>query len=104
MYGPNFVLAWMRRDFEIELRRILYKRTCSNGVAARPKGTVSARAMFRTLASRKPKYQKFRSSFDYVLEVCNAVVHGQKISTSQAQEAINIGFRVLQELKSEKEL
>ena len=51
----------------------------------------TARSLFRTLVYREPKYQQMRSSFDYVLEVCNAAIHGQRIAKGVANEAIGMG-------------
>jgi hypothetical protein len=39
------------------------------------------------------------SSFDYVLKVCNAAVHGQRISEGHAHEALYMGLRMLDELR-----
>ena len=38
-------------------------------------------------------------SFDYVLKVCNAAIHGQNVSDGYAQKALQMGFRILDELK-----
>ena len=99
---PNFALARLRMDIERELRRILGKRV-STEVPSRMGGRfLSARSLFRTLASQNPKYQQMRSSFDYVLEACNAAIHGQRIADGVADEAVGIGLKILRELKSEE--
>ena len=48
------------------------------------------------------KYQQMRSSFDYVLEVCNGAIHGQRIAEAVAHEAIDVGLHILRELKQEQ--
>ena len=63
---------------------------------------LSARSLFRTLASQNPRYQQMRSSFDYVLEACNAAIHGQRIADGVSDEAVGIGLKILRELKSEE--
>ena len=99
---PNFALARLRMDIEGELRRILGERL-STDVPSKIRGRfLSARSLFRILASADPKYQQIRSSFDYVLEACNAAIHGQRISDGVANEAVGMGLRILRELKREE--
>ena len=69
---PNYALARLRMDIERELRRILDRPVSTES------RSLTARSLFRTLVSEEPKYQQMRSSFDYVLEVCNAAIHGTK--------------------------
>lgn len=88
-------------DIESELRRILGEITPAKDVEAMQRRAVAARPMFRKLASFVPKYQYLRRSFDYVLEVCNAEIHGQIISQSDTIETIGMGLQILRDLKSE---
>ena len=101
---PNFALARLRMDIEGELRRILGKRVSTADPSRMLGKLLSARSLFRTLASRNAKYQQMRSSFDYVLEVCNAAIHGQRIADSVADEAMGIGLQILREFKREETL
>lgn len=93
---PNYALARLRMDIERELRRILDRPVSTES------RSLTARSLFRTLVSEEPKYQQMRSSFDYVLEVCNAAIHGQRMSDGVASEAVGMGLRILHELKREK--
>lgn len=99
----NVALARLRMDIEGELRRILGKRQSTEDPSRMRGKFLSARSLFRTLVSREPKYQQMRSSFDYVLEVCNAAIHGQRIAEGVASEAIGMGLQILRELKHEEE-
>jgi hypothetical protein len=40
-----------------------------------------------------------RSSFDYILTICNAGAHGQKVPERQAHEALSMGIKMLEQLK-----
>ena len=100
----NVALARLRMDIEGELRRILGKRQSTEDPSRMRDKFLSARSLFRTLVSREPKYQQMRSSFDYVLEVCNAAIHGQRIGEGVANEAIGMGLQILRELKREREV
>ena len=99
---PSFALARLRMDIESELRRILGKRVITDDPAKMRSRFLSARSLFRTLASTNPKYQQMRSSFDYVLEACNAAIHGQRIPDGVAHEAVGMGLRILRELQREE--
>jgi hypothetical protein len=96
----NYALAMLRMKLEVELRRILGKRL---GVVASPEQNpkfLSARSLFLQFSRLYPEYEGIRSSFDYVLKVCNAAIHGQYVSENYAHEALSMGFRMLNELKS----
>ena len=99
----NYALARLRMDIERELRRILGKRQSTDDPSKMRGKFLTARSLFRALVSVKPKYQQMQSSFDYVLEVCNAAIHGQRISEGVANEAIGMGLQILRELKRESE-
>jgi hypothetical protein len=60
---------------------------------------LSIRSLFREFTELYPQYIGMHSSFDYVLKICNAAVHGQKISQDYAHEAMQMGFKMLDELK-----
>ena len=100
----NYALARMRMDIESELRKILDKRPYTEAPSRMSGRNMSARLLFRTLVEMKPEYQHMRSSFDYVLEVCNAAIHGQRISEGTANEAVGMGLKMLRELRRENDL
>ena len=96
----NYALAKLRMQFEKELRRILKKRTDLPLSPERDTQFLSARSLFLQFIRQYPTYEGIENSFDYVLKVCNAAIHGQYISDKYAHEALSMGFRMLTELKS----
>ena len=98
----NYALARLRMDLEHELRRITGGQRFTEDAKGPRDRFLSARPLFRELVAAKPQYQQMRSSFDYVLEVCNAAIHGQRIAEGVADEAIDMGLRILRELKREQ--
>ena len=103
-FDPNYALARLRMDIERELSRILGKRLYTEDPSRMRGKFLTARSLFRTLVSMKPKYQQMRSSFDYVLEVCNAAIHGQRTAEGIANEAVGMGLQMLRELRRENDL
>ena len=97
----HYVLARLRMDLERELRRILGKRTRFDEPGEMRGKFLSARSLFRQLGKSIERYKHMQSSFDYILEVCNAAIHGQRVPERVAHEAIDMGMRILGELKSE---
>lgn len=96
----NLALAKLRMDIEKELRRILIKKLDTSD-PTRIKGKfLSTRSLFNELISIFPKYKGMHQSFDYVLKICNAAIHGQKIPEGHAHEALQMGFKMLNELKN----
>ena len=90
----HYALARLRMDLERELRRVLSKRL-ESGDPAKMRGKFrSARPLFRQLASAIPRYQHMQGSINYLLDVCNAAIHGQRLLESIVHEAIDMGLRV----------
>ena len=100
----NYALARLRMDLERELRRIIEQQVDSKYSLKTSVRFSSARRMFNHLVSVDPRYHNMVGSFNYVLKVCNAAIHGQQIPENVASEAIDMGFRLLRELKKEDEL
>ena len=96
----NFALARLRMDIERELRRILGKRLTTDAPFDMKGNFLSARSLFRELTIRTPKYKSMRSSFDYILKICNAAIHGQSVPEGHAHEALHMGMRILDELRT----
>jgi hypothetical protein len=96
----NYALAKLRMQLERELRRILGKRTVSANPDAGNTRFLSARSLFNQFSQALPGYERIRNSFDYVLKVCNAGMHGQNVSEGHAQEALHMGIQMLEELAS----
>ena len=100
----HYALARLRMDLERELRRVLSKRL-ESGDPAKIRGKfLSAGSLFRQLASATPRYRHMQGSINYLLEVCNAAIHGQRLPENVVHEAIDMGLRVLRELENEVEL
>lgn len=95
----NFALAKLRIDMERELRRILIKRLDTEDPTKMKGKFLSIRSLFHEFIKLYPQYTGMRTSFDYVLNICNAAVHGQKISRDYSHEAMQMGFKILDELK-----
>ncbi|MGE4296124.1 MAG: hypothetical protein AB7E49_10520 [Campylobacterales bacterium] len=96
---PNFALARLRMELEKSLREILGKRTQTADPLSMKSKYMSARQLFREFVNQYPEYQGLHSSFDYILKVCNAAIHGQKISEGHAHEAIYMGIKMLKEFE-----
>jgi hypothetical protein len=96
----NYALAKLRMQLEKELRRILDKESSSLLSPDRNIKFLSTRSLFLQFVKQHPDYQGIEGSFDYVLKICNAAIHGQFIPENYAHEALSMGFRMLTELKS----
>ena len=100
----HYALARLRIDSERQLRRILGKRLESSYPIHMRGKFITARSLFRQLVSAVPRYESMQMSFEYMLKVCNAAVHGQRVPTEIAYEAIDMGLRILRELENETNL
>ena len=96
----NFALARLRMEIERALREALGKRTQTANPNSMKDKFFSARQLFKQFSDMYPKYKNMHSSFDYILKVCNAAIHGQQITEGYAQEAIYMGIKMLEEIKS----
>ena len=99
----HYVLARLRMDLERELRRVLGEHLESDYSSKMQGKFLSVRSLFRRLVSAFPRYENMQSSFDYILQVCNAAIHGQRIPNNVAHEAIDMGLRILRELEGDVE-
>lgn len=100
----NFALAKLRMELEQNLRNILGKRLNTPDPTKMVEKFLSASQLFRELTTRHPKYLNMRSSFDYILKICNAAIHAQQVSEPHAHEAIYMGLQIIDELKKDAEL
>lgn len=96
----SYALAKLRMHLEIELRRILKKRQTASLTSYENSKFLSARSLFLQFVQQYPNYEGIEGSFDYVLKICNAAIHGQYIPDNYAHEALSMGFRMLEELKT----
>ena len=100
----HYALARLRMDLERELRRVLGRRLAIDDPSRMRGRFLSARSLFGQLAAVVPRYGHMRESFDYLLQVCNAAIHGQRIPEDVAHEAIDMGLRMLRELENQQEV
>jgi len=96
----NYALAKLRMDIEKELHRILAKKIDFTSPLSNKNRFMSARALFGEFIKLFPQYSGMYSSFDYIVKVCNAAVHGQNVSQGHSHEALVMGFKMLDELKT----
>ena len=100
----RYALARLRMDLERELRRVLAAHLATDDPPRIRRRFLPARRMFQRLGDVVPRYRHMQSSFDYMIEVCNAAVHGHPVPEGSAYEAIDMGLRILRELEHETEL
>jgi hypothetical protein len=93
-----YALAKLRMQLERELRRILKKRTVALSPISENMKFMSTRSLFNQFIDQVPVYERIRKSFDYVLKVCNAAIHGQIVPEGHAHEALSMGVQMLSEL------
>lgn len=99
-FDQNLALARLRMDIERELRRILGKKLITDSPHDMKSRFLSARSLFREFTRIHPNYKGMSPSFDYILKICNAAVHGQVVPDGYAQEALYMGMKILDELRS----
>lgn len=99
----NYALARLRMDLEREIRRILGKNLETGNLQKSQRKFLSARSLFLRLVSTIPRYKPMQSSFDYILHICNAAIHGRQIPENVGRETLDMGLRLLQELENEVE-
>lgn len=97
----NYALAKLRMELERSMRGALGLVVENNNPAGMRTGHLSARQMFKRLMDRNPRFGDMHHSFDYVTKVCNAAIHGQQVSIGHAQEAIQMGLILLEEIRKE---
>jgi hypothetical protein len=96
----NFALAKIRMELEKQLREVLGRKTITADPIQMKSGFLSARQLFREFEELYPEYKNMRYSWDYVLKICNAAIHGQQVSEGHAQEAISMGLRIIETIKT----
>lgn len=92
-----YVLAKVRIDIERLLRTIVGKR-----IGPVPNTNIklaSARQLFDSLVQMEEAWEYLRRPFEYVNRVCNAAIHGQLVSSEQADEALKLGAQIIAALK-----
>jgi hypothetical protein len=95
-------LAKTRIKIESLLREILNKRT-DYPKEEKPMKFLGLTHLFKQFTSTNTDLKYLDSSFGYVLQICNAAIHGLNISSEQAKEALELGTRIIRELEYFKE-
>lgn len=92
-----YVLAKVRIDIERLLRTVVGRR-----IGPVPNANVklaSARQLFDSLVQIEEAWEYLQRPFEYVNRVCNAAIHGQLVSSEQADEALKLGAQIIAALK-----
>ena len=95
----NYALAKLRMQIEYELRRILNKPTMLKSIEPANIRFLSPRSLYFALCDSHSEFKDIKASFDYVLRICNAAIHGQAVPRGHAQEALTMGMQILLQLK-----
>lgn len=97
MDGEDTVLALARTRIRIEylLRKILGRRISGPIPADRGIKFLTPQQMFTLLVDEHEKYAALQKPFSYLIQVCNAAIHAQRVSSAQADEALDIGARII---------
>ncbi|MGB3462688.1 MAG: hypothetical protein WBA33_12070 [Rhodanobacter lindaniclasticus] len=96
----NFALAKIRMELERSLRDYLGKRTSTPDPTQMRERFMSASQLFKLFLEANPNLSQLRTSFEYVLKICNAAIHGQLVEEKYAKEAIHMGLSLAQEIKN----
>ena len=96
---PQYALARMRIDLERALRRVLETHEPADSRFA--PAAHSASSLFLRLADTRPRYRRMKPSFEYVINACNAAIHGRHVPDNVAYETIDMGLRLLRDLEGE---
>ncbi len=90
-------LARTRIQIEQLLRKILGKSISVTNISQRERDIkfMSSRRLFKEFSEDYPAYKNLEKSLDYVLKVCNAAIHGQRVSDGEAEEALDLGARII---------
>lgn len=91
-------LAKTRIKIEGLLREILNKRTVYPGDSSQMK-FLGLNDLYREFTRQYPRQRYLSHSFKYVQQICNAAIHGMSISIGQAEEALELGARIIKELE-----
>jgi len=95
--GEDTIMALARTRIKIEslLRKLLDKRTTVSQISDNPIRFMSLQKMFTLFLDRNEDLSHLQEPFSYVVQICNAAVHAQRVPQSQADEALEIGSRII---------
>lgn len=92
-------LARTRIRIEYLLRSILNKRTKVREFSDRPVKLMGLPQLTRELVISYPDLQHLESSLSFVNKVCSAAIHAQLLPPGYAEEALDMGARIIAALK-----
>jgi hypothetical protein len=95
--GEDTIMALARTRIRIEslLRKILGKRSSVLHFDDKPMRFLTLHQMFTLFLDQHENLSHLQQPFSYVVQVSNAAVHAQRVPQSQADEAIEIGSRII---------
>lgn len=93
----NLALMRLRKELEVELRRILNVTT--SFVVPRTKKFYSIGTLWNMFLAGNKDLKGIESAFFYVLDICNAAAHGQEVPEEHAEEALAMGLKIRDRLK-----
>ena len=97
--GDNaYALMRLRAELERELRRILRKEV-SFEIKGKSRKYFSLMSLWNLFIGQSDDRQNLEPAFRYIIDICNAAVHGQVVPPGHAEEAISMGLRVLEILR-----
>lgn len=94
--GEDQIMALARTRIKIEslLREIMGKQTVMPPDGRTTVKFMSLSQLTRMFFDRYPHHRNLEEPLQYVLRICNAAIHAQRVSQAQADEALEIGSRV----------
>ncbi len=93
-------LARTRIRIEYMLRSILGKRTEVRNLDERPVKLMGLLQLFRELVASYPNLKHLDSSISYVNKICSAAIHAQQLPLGYADEALDMGARIIAVLRN----
>jgi hypothetical protein len=95
--GEDIIMPLARTRIRIEqlLRKILNKSQISSKQNDKDIKFMSASQLFGEFNMHYPAYDRLIQPFRYVNQVCNAAIHGQRISAGEASEALDLGVQII---------
>lgn len=88
-------LAKTRIKLEILLRQILGKRLKTISGVSEDINYASFGKLYKRFMNEYPEHKNLGNSFAYVGQICNAAIHGQRISEGPASEVLDIGSKLI---------
>lgn len=91
----TMALARTRIEIERLLRTILGKATSVNALRDQSVKFLGAKHLFDMFVRENEEYSYLLKPFSYVMQVCNAAIHAQRVSDEQAREALSLGSNII---------